>query len=77
MLDWAEAFKKGDVDLIASAVHKDYRHSSYPRSIGKPERNREEWLEHMRAVHGLWDRPEVSLFGFSNLPSRWLNPSRR
>ena len=65
MLDWVEAFKKGDVDLIASAVHKDYRHASYPQSIGKPEKNREEWLEHMKAVHSLWDGPEVSRFGFS------------
>ena len=60
MRDWAEAFKKKDLDLIAKALHKDYRHTAYPRSIGRPEQTREEWLEHITTLLSLWEDLEVS-----------------
>ena len=60
MRDWAEAFKKKDLDFIAKTLHKDYRHTIYPRSIGRPDQTREEWLEHIIPFLNLWDDFEVS-----------------
>ena len=44
-LEWRQAFDKKDPELIAKSLHKDYRRTTHPRSLGKPEQTREEWLE--------------------------------
>ena len=41
----AEALDTQNLDLLADALHKDLRRTIYPRSIGRPECNKEEWLQ--------------------------------
>ena len=58
--EWGLAFDKKNLDLIAKTLHKDYRHTTYPQSLGKPEKTRKEWLEHIAGVIGLWTEQDVS-----------------
>jgi len=60
MREWGQGFEKRDLELIAKALHKDYRHTTYPRSLGMPEETREEWLERFAGVIGLWTDLKVS-----------------
>lgn len=50
VLEWLQAYKEGNFDLIAKALHKDHRRMTYPRSLNKPDRNKEESLEHIAQV---------------------------
>jgi len=68
MLEWDQGFQKRDLALIAKSLHKDYRHSTYPRSIGRPEQTREEWLDHIASVLSLWTDHKVSEICYSNPP---------
>ena len=36
-----------NVDSLRKCLHKDFRHVYLPRSIGEPERNKEEWVKHV------------------------------
>ena len=47
-------FQTRDLELIASTIHKDYRYIAYPRSLGKPEQTKEEWLNRWAGLIGLW-----------------------
>jgi len=69
--EWRQAFEKRDLDLIAKHLHKDYRHTSYPRSLGVPDQTREQWLEHFAGVLGLLTENTVSRI------NHCLNPLRR
>ena len=71
MLEWDRGFQKRDLGLIAKSLHKDYRYTTYPRSIGRPEQTREEWLEHIASVLSLWTDHNVSY-----ISCHW-NPLRR
>jgi hypothetical protein len=51
---FVEGFKTGDVDLLAKHLHKDHRRITHPRSLGKPEQTREEWLQHIAEFISLW-----------------------
>ena len=54
--EWHRGFKEGNMDLIAQPLHKDHRRVTYPRSLGKPEQTREEWLAQLASVFkGLTD----------------------
>jgi hypothetical protein len=66
MHEWGQGFKKRDLDLIAKSLHKDYRHTTYPRSLDKPEQTREEWLQQFAGVIGLWIDLEVSYISCSS-----------
>ena len=58
--EWGQGFKKRDLDLIAKFLHKDYRHTTYLRSLGRPEQTKEEWLQQFAGVIGLWTDLEAS-----------------
>jgi hypothetical protein len=47
-------FQTGDLDLISEALHKDFRNIIYPKSLGRSEETREEWLEQFAGVLSLW-----------------------
>ena len=67
--EWGGAFEKIDMDAVAKTLHKDYRHTIYPRSIGRPEQNREEWLKHIAGLSSLWTKVEVSyIFVSTRIP---------
>ena len=61
MLEWDRGFQERDLDLIAKSLHKDYRHTTHPRSLGRPEQTREQWLDHIASVLSLWTSHEVSV----------------
>jgi len=49
-----EGFRNKDMDHVAKLLHKEHRRITYPRSIGKPEQTKEEYLRHTGEVMGLW-----------------------
>ena len=66
VLEWAGGFKK-DSDTLAKLAHKDFRYITYPRSVGRPEYNKEEFLKYMGKTISLWTEHKVSHVGyFSN-----------
>jgi hypothetical protein len=59
-------FGTRSIDRIAKTLHKDYRNVAYPKSLGKPERTKEEWLEHLAGIISLWAADsEVSYIGYA------------
>jgi len=42
--EWLPALETRDLDLIAKLTHKDYTSVTYPKSLGHPEKNKEETL---------------------------------
>jgi len=74
MHEWSQGFEKKDLALIAKCLHKDYRHTYYPRSLGKPEATREQWLEHLTGVVKLWTDHEVSCVNCCSSPPPLAKP---
>jgi len=73
MLEWAQGFEKKDMAIIAKCLHKDYRHTYYPRSLGKPEVTKEQWLEHVTGVVNLWTDHKVgSIAARTSAPAKPL-----
>jgi hypothetical protein len=70
--EWARGFRTRDLDAIASTLHKDYRYVGYPKSLGKKEETKEEWLERFGKWLSLWtaNEPGVSYIGCSLDPLR-------
>lgn len=68
--EWRQAFEKRDLDLIAKHLHKDYRHTSYPRSLGEPDQTREQWLERFAGILGLLTENTVSCINHCSSPLR-------
>ena len=64
-----QGFGTGDLNRIANTFHKDFRYIAYPKSLGKPEQTKEEWLEHLAEIFSLWTaNTEVSYIGCSSDP---------
>lgn len=59
ILELCQAFSKKDIDFVAKNLHKDYRRNTYPRSLGKQDQTKEEWLEEFGGVLDLWAKNEV------------------
>ena len=59
MHEWDRAFGNKDMDLLAKLLHKDYRYTGYPRSLGKPDKTKEEWLEHTKGILNIRTAHEV------------------
>lgn len=74
VLEWRQSFNKKDVDLIGKSLHEDYRRIKYPRSLGKPDQTKEEWLKEFGEFLNLWAENKVSCHKIPSSP--WLNPSR-
>jgi hypothetical protein len=70
-----QGFKTRDLDRAGKVLHKDFRYVSYPRSLGKPDQTKEEWLGQWAGILGLWvGDPEVGYIGCSSDSSTRLNP---
>ena len=69
--EWTRGFVERDLDLIAKALHKDFRRITYPRSIGKPEETGKEWLESFGGFLPFCTEVEVSYTSYySNILPR-------
>ena len=67
MHQWGRGLQTRDLDLIAKPLHKDFRYVAYPRSLGKPEQTKEEYLGHYAGIISLWAADlEVSYIGYSS-----------
>ena len=66
--EWLHGLQTRDMDLIAKCLHKDYRSTIHPRSLGKPERTKEEWLEDLVRLFNLWAEREVNYTGCDWVP---------
>jgi hypothetical protein len=65
--EWRQGFQTRNLDLIAKALHKDFRFVISPQSLGRPEQTREEWLERYKGILSHYTAgPEVSYIGCSN-----------
>ena len=42
---WAQGFIDSDVGQIAAALHPEYIHDTFPRSLKIPQQNKEQWVE--------------------------------
>ena len=58
------------MDVLGKHLHKDFRRSVYPRSLGLPQQNNEEWLKEVGGVMGFATGFNVGQTACcSNLPS--------
>jgi len=48
--EFSRGFVEGDVNHLAKYLHRDFRRTVYPRSLGVQEYAREEWLKDMAEV---------------------------
>jgi len=48
------------MDFIAKHMHKDFRCTTYPQSLGQPEQTKEQWVEHFTRIFGLLAENKVS-----------------
>ena len=68
-LECARGFETRDLDLIANTTHKDCCYVIYPRSLGRQEQAKEEWLAHWAGIMSLWTADlDVSYVGCSSDP---------
>jgi hypothetical protein len=67
LLECSQAFQAGNLDVCAKYLHKDFRNVTYPRSLGKPDQTKEEWLEEWVGILSMGEL-EVSYIGCSSDP---------
>jgi len=60
--EWGKGFQKKDLAILEKPLHKDFRHVTYPRSLGRPEQNKEEWLAQLAKIIPLWIETKASHF---------------
>ncbi|KAF9780786.1 hypothetical protein BJ322DRAFT_1081686 [Thelephora terrestris] len=68
--EFGQAFEKRDPDLLATLLHKDYRHITLPRSIARPEEAREEWLQHIGGFLSLWTESGWTIHSLIETPGK-------
>lgn len=67
VLAWGEGFVKKDMGIITKSLHKDFRYTPYPQSLGLPEQTREQWIAQFTQIISLWTKVDVSFTsGYSN-----------
>jgi hypothetical protein len=48
--EWNRGFLERDRDLLTKHLHKDLCYVVYPRSLSKPDKNRDEWIQAIEEV---------------------------
>ena len=48
--EWDQGFLDKNLDRLAKGLHEDFRYIMYPQSLGRTEKNREEWLGYVAGV---------------------------
>lgn len=62
VLEWGKGFQTGDLDLLARCLHEDYRHVTYPRSLGQGERTKDDFVKYLSGFVPAWTESVVSYF---------------
>lgn len=47
---WVQGFIDGDVDQIATTLHPDHIHETFPRSLKTLQQNGEQWVENYKKI---------------------------
>ena len=55
-----QSLQRKELEPLAKVLPNDYRQIFHPRSLGKPEQTREEYLEYVAGFLKLWNEFEVS-----------------
>ena len=76
ILEWLQVIRRKDLDNIAKPLPEDYRNIVYPRSLGRPEQTREEYLEYVAELFNLWTEFEVCDISRYGPTFPWLSPPR-
>lgn len=71
--DWSEGFLEMNVEILGKPLHKDFRRLVYPRSLGEPEQNKEEWLKEITGIIGFGIGSVSHATCYLNLLSPQLN----
>lgn len=50
----SEGMNTRNIDLVAKTLHKDLRRAIYPRSLGIPDYNKEEFLQKLQELFDIW-----------------------
>lgn len=50
---WAKGFIDGDLEQIETALHPEYIHETFPRSLKIPRRNKEQWVQSYKEIADL------------------------
>ena len=50
--EWNDGFATLNVELLVKPLHKDFRRVIYPKSIGLPEQNKEDWTKEITGILG-------------------------
>ena len=65
--DWNGGFLEMNVEILGKHLHKDFRRLVYPRSLGEPEQNKEEWLKEITGIMSFGIRSVGHTTCYSNL----------
>lgn len=65
-----DAFKRSNVDDIALLLHKDHRRIYHPRSFGKPEETKEQWLKQVAVFTGQWSDCQMIVHSLIETPGK-------
>ena len=66
---WAQGFIDSDVGQIATALHPDYIHDTFPRSLKIPQQNKEQWVESYKKIKDVLKNFKVRTSTFARLAS--------
>ena len=50
IMAWAQGFIDSDVDQIAAALHPDYIHDTFPRSLKISPQTKDQWVENYQKI---------------------------
>ena len=50
IMAWAQGFIDSDVDQIAAALHPDYIHDTFPRSLKISPQTKDQWVENYKKI---------------------------
>jgi hypothetical protein len=69
--EWNDAFEELNIAAMKKHMHKDFRRSIYPRSLGEPEQTAEEAIKGLSVLLGVITGVDVGhTFCYSNLLPR-------
>jgi hypothetical protein len=77
MLEWVQGIKEKNVSTLEKCLHKDFRRTIYPKNIGEPTQNRDEFLKQFTTVYLVPDIEVCStpfylpLFPLTGSPLQW------
>ncbi|KAF9645444.1 hypothetical protein BDM02DRAFT_3120200 [Thelephora ganbajun] len=70
IMAWAQGFIDSDVDQIAAALHPDYIHDTFPRSLKIPQQNKEQWIQSYKKIKDVLKNFKVDIHSMTEVPGK-------